>query len=297
LGFTFPFQTVKNSPVMKKFHLTPIIVAAAIGMTASLNAATSGVVGAYSVDVPTGPTIMSLGFLKSIDFQGVVSSNTGADLDMGTAVPVPTNASYVQVLDGAEQGRIIDIASVSGNVITLAAAPASDISGSSIAVREHMTLDDLGSTVPNFSTVTFLEPGGAPLVATKFITGWNTGGDTVIRPAEGFVINNSAVFTMTIYGAVSEDDVILEAAAGPAIVGFIDPVNGATDVVSTVAAGVPNFSTITALNPDGTPLVSTKFITGWNIDPATIDVSNYKSIVVNTAAGVDIVNAGMVVGP
>lgn len=283
---------------MKKFHLTPIIVAAAIGMTASLNAATSGVVGATTFDIPTGPTVVSFPFLKSVDFQGAVSSVAGADLDMGAAVPVPAAASYVQVLDGTDAGRIYDIASVSGNVITLAAAPAGVLAGDSIAVREHMTIGDLG-TPPALTTATLLDAGGAPtIVSANFVGAWNAPG-TIIMPGEGVIINNNSVWTITLYGAVSEDDVIFEAANGPQVVGNIDPVNGSADVLASVEAGAPNLTTLTELGVGGAPTVYSKnFLGAWNVDPSdNLDVSNYKSFVINTSSGVDIVNAGMVVGP
>ncbi|NDV61767.1 hypothetical protein G0Q06_04825 [Puniceicoccales bacterium CK1056] len=284
---------------MKLNNLTPIVLSAAAlcAGSLSLSAATSGVVGATSITVPSGPTVMSIAYLKSVELQSAVASVTGADVDVGATVPVLTGPHYLHVLDGTDAGRVYDIDSYVGNVVTLTGAPVALTAGDTVAIRAHMTLDDLGASVPNFSTVTLLEPGGTPLVATKLFTGWSTGGDTIIRPAEGFVINNGLAFTMTLSGAVSEDDVIYEAASGPAIIGFIDPVDGAVDVVSTVAAGVPNFSTITALNPDGSPLVSTKLFTGWSIDPSTIDVTDYKSIVINTAAGVNIVNAGNVIAP
>jgi hypothetical protein len=255
-------------------------------------------VGAVNIPISGGPTVLSNPFLKPIDFQGAVSSVAGSVITMESTVPTPSVPSFVQVLSGADTGKIYDIDSISGVDITLVASSTALVTSDTIAIRPHMTASDLG-TLLSGTTLTLLEPGGTPLVGVYLPTGWAGGfGSTVIYPGEGFVINNASPQTITVYGSVSEDDVIFEAAAGPAIIGSIDPVNGSTDVLATVAAGALTNSTLTELDAGGTPLTYIKLPTIWvPSDPSTsVDVTDYKSFVLNSS-GVDIVNSGNVIAP
>lgn len=284
-------------PVMKLQHFTPVLITsvALCAGSVALNAAeVSDPVGAVTITVPAGPTIMSQPFQKAIDMQGAVASISGNDVDMGSTIPTLAANSYLQVLTGANAGYIYNITASSGTTVTVDAAPAF-VAGDEVAIRAHMTVADLG-TPPLFTTLTLLQPGGTPFVGTYLFTGWDIPTDTVILPGEGFVINNGSAYDITLFGSVAVDDVVYEAAPGPAIVGAIDPVNGSADVLATVESGAPLFATITELGAGGTPAVYTNLFTGW--DPAiAVDTSDLKTFVVNTGAGLDIVNAGVVVGP
>ena len=94
-----------------------------------------------------------------------------------------------------------------------------------------------------------------------------------------------------------EDDVIFVASSGSQIVGNIDPVNGSVEVLSSVIAGAPEFASLLELTPSGAPLTYDFLFGSWTPDPSVIDVSDYKTFVINTGSGVDIVNAGNVVSP
>lgn len=282
---------------MKRNHFTPILLSAALAVgSLSLNAATSGVVGAVSVTVPAGPTVMSMPFLKSVVVQAPVSSVTNEVVDLGTTIPALTGPHYLHVLSGTDAGRVYNIASSSGTTVTLDVVPAALAATDSVAIRPHVTIADLG-TPPTFTTITLLDPGGGLTVGTYLFTGWSIPTDTVIMPGEGFALNNGTAYDITLYGTVSEDDVILETAGGGAIVGNIDPVNGSTDVLSSVIAGAPTFATLTELDTAGSPVVYTKLFTGWSPDPSGIDVSNLKTFVINTGNPIDIVHAGNVIAP
>ena len=271
--------------------LAPVFAAA---FCANLNAATTGVVGAVNFSVPTGPSVVSIPFLKPVQFQGAVSSISGSAVDLGASVPSLSGANYIHVLSGTDAGMIFDIASVAGSIVNLTEAPAGLVAGDTIAIRQHMTLAYLG-TPPLFTTATLLDAGGVPAVQTYFISGW-ANPNVVIYPGEAIIISNSTVWNITLYASVCEVDLIFSAANGPQLVGNIDPVNGSSDVLASMVASAPLFSTLTALTAGGVPVSSTRFITGWSpVNPLTFDTSEYKSFVLSTSAGVDIVNAGMVV--
>lgn len=278
---------------MKKIHLIPIVVAGLFGATASLYSATSGVVGAVNFDIATGPTVVSFPFLKPVEFQGAVVSVAGADVELPATIPALAGASYIHVLDGTDAGMVYDISSVAGAVATLSEAPLSLANGDTVAIRQHLTLADLG-TPPLFASATFLD-AGVPVVDNYTFLGWSNPG-RVIYPGEGIVIGNSTVWNITLYGSVSENDVIFSAGPGSNIVGNIDPVNGSADVLATSIAGLPLFASITEL-VSGVPTIYNKTFAGWTPDPSVVDVSNFQSFVINTSSGVDIVNAGIVVGP
>jgi hypothetical protein len=284
---------------MKTYRFLPLLLSAGAVFAGSLNlnAATSGVVGAVSVPLNAGPNIISNPFLKPVSYQGEVSAVAGSVITMPSALPVLTGPNYVHVLSGAETGRIYDIASVSSADITLASAPISLAATDIIAVRAHLTAADLAPLLPG-TTLTLLEPGGSPLVGVYSPGGWLAGfGSTVIYPGEGIVLNG-APQTVTVYGSVSEDDVIYEAGSGPQLIGSIDPVNGSTDVLATIAAGAVPGNTLTELALGGAPTTFVKTPGPWiPSDPtASLDVDNLRTFVLNSA-GVDIVNAGVVVAP
>jgi hypothetical protein len=258
---------------------------------------TTGVVGAVNVDVPTGPTVVSFPFLQSLVLQADVGAKAGNDLTFADPIPTLDGPHFVHVRTGTDTGRIYAIDSYVGSTLTLVNEPAGVEAGDSVAIRPYTTLADLG-TPPPLTTVTLLNEGGDPLVASANFGGnWNvTAEDVVINPGEGMVINNNTIWSITMMGAVSEDDVIFEAASGPQIIGNIDPVNGSSDVLNTIAANAPNLTTLTELGAGGSPTVYSKnFLGNWNFDPSNIDVSNLKSFIMNTN-GIDVVNAGIVIG-
>jgi hypothetical protein len=286
---------------MKTYRFLPLLLSAGLIAAGSLNlnAATSGTVGAVTFDIATGPTVVSFPFLQEVVFQSEVASVSSADVTVSGTVPSLVGPHYVHVLSGTDVGRIYPIDSFAGSVVTLTNVPSGIAATDIVAIRPYTTLADLGSP-PNFTTFTFLEAGGSPSV---FIYGFGTWGavdpsSVIIKPGEAVVVNNSAVWSITLYGSVSEDDVIFEAANGPQLVGNIDPVNGSADIIQTLESGAPLFSTVTELGVGGAPTNYIRGVSGWSLDPSdNIDTANYKSVVLNTISGADIVNAGNVIAP
>jgi len=269
---------VKNLGSMKHRNLTPILLSAvALGLgSLSTHAATSGVVGAASVAVPAGSTIYSLPFLQSAVSQSATAAVSGSDVTLGANIPALTGSHYLHVLSGTDVGMIYDIASYIDATVTLTAGSTNIAPGDIVAVRPHMTIADLG--VPaNFTTITLLNPDGTTTVGTYVFGSWDISPDTVIRPGEGFVLGAPSPFTMTLHGAVSEDNVIFPVSS-PAVVGTIDPVNGTANVLTDLIATAPNFSTLTELTVGGNVNVFTNAF-GWNPDPTAIDTADLKGFV------------------
>ena len=73
--------------------------------------------------------------------------------------------------------------------------------------------------------------------------------------------------------------------------------DGSNDILTALESNAPNFSTLTALAPNGAPEVYFKNFSGtWDSDPsASIDVSGLKSFILNTS-GMEVVNSGIVIG-
>ena len=255
--------------------------------------ATTTPVGAVSLTIPVGTTILSAPFLTAVEFQANVDSVSSSDIGFASSLPTLTGPHYLHVLNGSDAGRIYPIDSQTASSVTLVDIPTALTSGDAVAIRKYLTVSDLGA-VPNGTTVTLLNPGSAPTVATFFFGSWAPSGDIFIAPGEGFVINTGTAFDLVLYGSVSVDDVIFEADAGSSIVGNLDPVNGTNDVLTALLSSAPNGTTITEL-VNGSPNIYTLFFGSWTPDPGTIDLTDLRTIVVNSGSDLDIVNNGIIV--
>lgn len=281
---------------MKHRNLTPIIlsaVALSLGtLSTQANSAYSGTVGAASVTVPAGSTVYSLPFLKPVEIQSAVSGVSGSDVTLGGAIPALTGSHYLHVFDGTDAGKIYDIASYAGDTVTLTAGSTNIVAGDLVAVRPHMTVADIGAP-SNFATITLLNTDGTATVGTYIFGSWDIDPATVIRPGEGFVLGATTPFTMTLHGAVTEEPVIYSTSSA-SVIGAVDPVNGAANVLTDVIATAPNFSTITELTAGGGVNIYTN-VFGWSPDPSVIDTSDLKSFVLAPNAPMDITMPGNVI--
>lgn len=255
--------------------------------------ATTDPVGAMSVTIPAGTTILSAPFQSSIEFQGPVTSVSGSDVSFGSTVPALTGPHYLQIISGADVGRIYTIDSTLDSTVTLVESPSALSVGDVVALRKYFTVSDLGA-VPNGTTVTLLNPGASPTIATFFFGSWTPSADVHIAPGEGFVVNTGSAFDVVFYGAVCVDDVVFEASAGSTIVGNLNPIDGSQNILSGIIASAPNGATLTELVA-GAPIVYTYFFGSWNPDPSGIDISNGKTFVFNSGFDIDIVNPGFVI--
>jgi hypothetical protein len=196
-------------------------------------------------------------------------------------------------------GRIYAIDSYVGDTVTLTRNPLTDITGETVAIRRYLTIGDLD--ILDGASVTLLN-GTAPATnATLFFGAWSPAGveNTIIQPGEGVIINTGTAFPLTVYGSVSTDDVILELdmTGGSYVVGSLNPVDGSGDVLPALVSGLGSGSNMVELLPGvgGGTITYNEFF-GWSPDPAGIDVSDYRTVVVTTTP-TDIVMPANVIAP
>ncbi len=212
-------------------------------------------------------------FLRETAFSGTVSGVSGQDVVFATSagavdlgsLSVSGASFYLEVTSGDHEGHRFDIASASGNAITLvndsgifsasppfntlAGAPPATLAGDTVVIRRHWTLDEVfpptgfGATgsqstadqVQVFAggawTIYWLydEDDAGPL-APRWVEAADANmldqGSTVIPPGQGLFFNNRNLVTSILaYGEVRGNDFVRPLAAGSNLVGGGYPVN------------------------------------------------------------------------
>jgi hypothetical protein len=211
-------------------------------------------------------------YLRETAFTGTVSGVSGQNLTFAVSggsadlATVLTGGSfYLEVTSGDNEGHRFDIASASGNTVTfvndaslysstapfntLTGAPPSDLTGDSVVIRRHWTLDEVfppsgfgasgsqstADQVQVFSggawTIYWLydENDGNPATA-RWVDSADSGmadqGTTVIPPGQGMFFNNrTSVTSILAYGEVRPNDFIRPLASGNNLVGGGYPVD------------------------------------------------------------------------
>lgn len=216
---------------MKSHIVLTILSAALIAVPASFGQATSGVVGFSSLTCPIGTTLVVPTLVNSSVFQGQASvSSDGLTITPTTApswVVGAYNATsftapttnypkfYAEIVSGANEGLIFDIASNTATALTMAAAVnPSGIRGTTvqIAIRAHVTLDKIvqGATglTAYVDAVNLFEPNGA--TSTRIFDGasWVAGdyttpaGHSVVYPGTGFSFSAASPVAFNFMGEV-----------------------------------------------------------------------------------------------
>jgi len=203
------------------------------------------------------------GTVSGVSGQNLVFATSGGSVDLSTILA--TGSFYLEVTSGENEGHRFDIASASGNTVTLAndtslyasaapfntltGAPPADLAGDTIAIHRHWTLAEVfppsgfGATgsqstadqVQVFSggawTIYWLydENDSNPATA-RWVNAADSGmvdqGATVIEPGQGMFFNNrTSVTSILAYGEVRENDFIRPIAAGNNLVGGGYPVD------------------------------------------------------------------------
>ena len=211
-------------------------------------------------------------YLRESVFTGTVSGVSGQTLTFAVsggsvdlADLLTTGAYFLEVTSGGNEGHRFDISSATGNTVTLASdsnlesinapyntktgAPPSDLTGDTVAIRRHWTLDEVfppsgfGATgsqstadqVQVFAggawTIYWLydENDGNPATA-RWVDAADGGmadqGAHLIPPGQGVFFNNrSAVTSILSYGEVRTNDFIRPLGAGNNLVGGGFPVD------------------------------------------------------------------------
>ncbi len=255
------------------YLLKPTSVLAGALLTASslLNAGTvadpvaTDPVGYVTVDIPAGLSILSLPMQKSSVYAGEVTAVAGTSVTC-SIVTLDAGFYYVQVVSSAGAlGKVANVSSVSGGVITVDPAITGLAVSDQIVVRPHFVLSDVYAT-PEFSdgsTITVYTPAGSK-ESFEYISSGTLGlptglwadslsedaSNVAILPSEGFVFSNAgAAASVVVTGAVATDPISAELGASFSIVGSNSPTDSVT--IATIFADLPIGSTITVYASDG----------------------------------------------
>ena len=295
---------------------------------ADARAASSNVIGFYSVAVPAGNSAWVSGLVGPDVYQGAAVSVT-ADVDGKALVSFASpgwnggdfTLHYAEPQSGASAGLAIDILSNTTDTLKLNTTPAGLVNGMVFIVRKHATLRGLlpdgGGFVPFQDTLALFGPTGAQ--STYFFndgTGtWITilGADAsnvIIRPGQGFIVQVAAPLTLTLgKGEVayvkSTATQITANAKVPNLMGALNPLGGSSTlgtlgIVSTLE--VFNDSVVT-LNPGslvqtGTFLSDgTNFVNGLGANSNGVLLPTGSSVVVNVDAAKTVTLSPVTVAP
>ena len=194
-----------------------LLAVASLFFFSSLSAVETDPVGYTTISGNAGGYVVTLPLVNSPVFEGAVNAEGTTVLSFDSAVPTLTGANYVQVMSGTLVGTIADIASSDSSSVTLSTSLAV-ASGDVVSIREHTTIEDLGTTFTGGTSVTVYNSDGTTNSATYVsnFLGSFWGGDftTPIYPGEGVVIISTGPFEIVNAGAVAVDPVSFSAASG-----------------------------------------------------------------------------------
>ena len=194
-----------------------LLAAASLITLSSLSAVETDPVGYTTLSGDSGGYVVTLPLAKSPVFEGAVNAEGTTVLSFDSTVPSLPGANYVQGMDGSLVGSIVDIASSDSSSVTLSSSLPVAI-GDVVAIREHTTIEDLGTNFTSGTSVTVYNSDGTTNSATYVsnFLGSFWGGDYTqpIYPGEGVVIISTGPFEIINAGAVAVDPVSFSAASG-----------------------------------------------------------------------------------
>ncbi len=284
---------------------------------ACLYAASSNVIGFYSVTVPAGNSAWVSGLVGPDVYEGAATSVV-ADVDGKALVTFASPGwsggdfplHYAEPLSGTSSGLAIDILSNTTDTLKLNATPAAAglTNGMVFVVRKHATLKGLlpdgGGFAPFQDTIALFNSAGVQ--NTYFFNdGTSTwisilGADAsnvVVRPGQGFIIQVAAQLTLTLgKGEVayvkSTPTRITANAKVPNLVGALNPLSGSATLGTLgIVSNLEVFNdSVVTLNPGslvqtGTFLSDgTNFINGLGGNANGVLLPVGSSVVVNVDA-------------
>lgn len=295
---------------MKKTNMIAILALAAT--PAFLHAQTtsySDVVGYSKISCPSGTVIVVPTFVKAPSFTGnsLVSSDGFAcpSFSAGQLAPNAGSAypkAYVEILSGAFEGYTFDINSNTTSKITAGGIPAGLVGQTvSIAVRNHLTLDDLAAQQTGLidydSGVTIYNSDGTASVRYFASPSWvaddysTPAGDTVIYPGSGFTLSSGgSSFTFT--GVVKANKTVVPLYTGAVnIVGPLNPSNSKLVTEIGIAPALDAYNDgINRFSNNGQMAIETTYYS----DGIDILDSGYSTLTPGLADNVNL-NSGFVV--
>ena len=219
-----------------------LLAVAILLVSSSLSAVETDPVGYTTLSGNAGGYVVTLPLVNSPVFEGAVNAEGTTVLNFDSTVPTLTGANYVQVMDGSLVGTIVDIASSDSSSVTLSTTLAV-ASGDTVAIREHTTIEDLGTNFTSGTSVTLYNSDGTTSSATwnsNFLGSFWSGDSTEsIYPGEGIVIISAGPFEIVNAGAVAVDPINFSATAGQVnIIGANSPSGAdAAAILGSLEAG------------------------------------------------------------
>ncbi len=281
-----------------------LLGAALLAVPAVFGQATSGVMGFSNLSCPPGTTIIVPTLVNSSVFQGQAAISSDGLTITPTTTPGWTAASfnatsfaaptpnypkyYAEIVSGASEGLILDVASNSTTSLTMASAVSpSSLRGTTvqIAIREHVTLDkmSLGSSglSPYSDAVQIFNSNGSTSTRLFDGTSWlaedisSAAGHTVIYPGTGIAITCVSNVTFTFMGEVKPTKTQIPLYVSSVnIVGPLNPASSAklygntlVTALSPYADAVQSFSTDGSVTTTGTYLSDGSSMLDQNIVP------------------------------
>lgn len=261
---------------MKSNLSLTLLGVALLAAPAVFGQATSGVVGFSSLTVQPGGAVIVPSLVNSSVYQGqaVISGTSvtpvsapgwtvgayNATAFTGQTPNYPTH--YVEIVAGANEGLILDIASNSASALTTSQAGPSGTF--QIAIRAHVTLNKVSDGATGLSQfddiATVFASTGVPTdrVYVGGADGWQTtngrpAGHTVIYPGSGFAFTATNVVTLTMMGEVKPTKTQVPLyPTSPNIVGPLNPAANTLLSASGLTSAVQAFDdTITVFSTDG----------------------------------------------
>ena len=262
----------------KPYKPLSLLSVASFFVLSSLSAVQTDPVGYTTLTGDTGGYVVTLPLAKSAVFEGTVNAVGTAVLNFDSTVPTLTGANYVQVMDGALVGAVVDIVSSDTSSVTLSSS-LSVASGVAISIRPHTTIEDLGTNFTSGTSVTVYNSDGTTNTATyisNFLGSfWDGDYTEAVYPGEGVVIISTGPFEIINAGAVAVDPVSFSAAAGRVnIIGANSPSAADADAIFGSLAPGTSVSVYTnggSLTSPTTYSRSPEFLGGtWSPDLATL---------------------------
>ena len=225
---------------MKKMNLLLGTLLATVALSHAVDSY-SDVVGYSKVTAPSGTVTIVPGFVKAAKFSGTASvsgqSFSVSGFSAGSLNPsvfsdrpnYPTH--YIEITSGTYEGYSFDILSNTASSVTASGVP-SALTGQnvSVAVRAHVTLDDIASpTMADYSdAVNLVNPDGTATTRFYASGSWvaedysSPAGHTVIYPGQAVSLSSGGV-TLTTTGVVKSTKTAVPLYA--AAVNFVGPLS------------------------------------------------------------------------
>ena len=256
---------------------TLLAAAMACGLAHGQTTAFTTPVGYYNFNAAAGPNLAVPGFVNSASFAGKLVGAGAITLTVatGSITAGAFNAAggfathYVEITQaGSNQGVVIDIASNTNSIVTLASnITALSLTGTeTITIRKHVTISTYHASAesllsPFSDNVTIYNANGSS--DTYYFLGagaWSSdfvnpdGSNRPIPPGTGVIFNTAANVALTIVGEVKSSDVVVQLNGGGVIniVGPINPLVGSSALIKDLGfATMSPFSDNITLYPPG----------------------------------------------